>query len=84
MAASMVAVDVIDTVDDVGGFVDIAHNQIEKMMNKQLIAELQKRGQPKGKFRKADLQLWMKQTLAAGIAVLPSKEQEKSQKERAS
>ena len=40
-----------------GNFMEIPIDDIGKMTNKKLVEELVKRGQPKGKSNKADLQL---------------------------
>ena len=53
-----------------GQFVDIPHGVIYKMTKNKLIEDLQKRGQPKGRNRKSDLQRRLKHTLQVGDMVL--------------
>ena len=53
-----------------GQFVDIPHGVIYKMTKNKLIEDLQKRGHPKGRNRKTDLHIRLKQTLHAGFVVM--------------
>eukprot|EP00957_Ditylum_brightwellii_P178761 13616321-Ditylum_brightwellii.AAC.2 len=56
-------------------YADITDAEIDKLMNKELADELQKRGMYKGIIKKADLQEKLRQVLLDGAVILSQEEQ---------
>ena len=66
------------------GFFHIPEDILMKMTKKQLVEDLVKMGHPKGKERRDDLHIRLRNNLATGIVVIPPTQQQEANKNSSS